>query len=60
MTRSNRLLRIVPPSIDEQSDAPSQAMMGIILASMAMSMTWERAILAGRGRCEDRAIKAMP
>ncbi len=29
-------------------------MMGIAAASMAMSMTWERAIVAARGRREAR------
>ena len=45
--RSNRLLRIEPPAIDERSDSPVQAMMAIAAASMALSMTWEH---GGRGR----------
>ena len=57
---ADRSLRIEPQAKDERSDSASQAMMGIALASMAMSMTWERAVLATRGRCEARVMKAKP
>ena len=53
---SNRLLQIVMPAMDDPSDTASQDLMGIAAASMAMSMTWERAILAGRGRREARRL----
>jgi len=54
LPRSNKLLRIVPPATDERTDSAVQDMMEIAAASMAMSMTWERAVVAGRGRREAR------
>jgi hypothetical protein len=57
VSRSNRLLRTVPLAIDERSDSAAQAMMGIAAASMAMSMTWERAVVAARGRREVRRVR---
>jgi len=47
--RSNRVLRIVPPAIDQRSESPVQAMIEFAAASMALSMTWERGVVAGRG-----------
>jgi hypothetical protein len=56
LPRSNRLPRILPWAMDDTSDTASQAMMGIAAASMAMSMAWERVILAGQGRSDARRV----
>ena len=55
--RSNRLLQIVPPAADDRSDSPASWLMQIAVASMALSMTWERAVVAGRSRRNARGFR---
>jgi hypothetical protein len=54
--RSNRVLGILPPSMDEQNDSGAEAMMGLAAASMAMLMTREWAVVAARGRRDARPV----
>jgi len=56
VARPNRVLRIEPSAIDEQSDSPVQGIMEIAAAAMALSMTWERGGVAGRARREARRV----
>ena len=56
MCRSNRLFRIAPPVADDRSDSPASLFMQIAAGSMALSMTRERSIVAGRGRRDARRV----